>query len=114
MADNDCLFCKIIAGEIPTELVHQTERTVAFRDINPKAPLHVLVAPREHAPNAAATATADPSLVGELVTTAAAVAEAAGYDDYNLVINTGAEAGQTIFHTHLHVIAGKRLSSLPA
>ena len=114
VADNDCLFCKIVAGEIPSERVHETERTIAFRDINPKAPLHVLVAPREHAPNAAATAAADPSLVGELVTAAAAVARAEGYDDYNLVFNTGESAGQTIFHTHLHLLAGERIWSLPA
>lgn len=109
----DCLFCKIVAGEIPGEVVHTTERTVAFRDINAQAPTHVLVVPREHHPNAAALAAADPQTVAELVTTAAEVAEAEGYADYRLVFNTGADAGQTVFHTHLHVLAGRSFSWPP-
>ncbi|HEY0888563.1 MAG TPA: HIT domain-containing protein [Nocardioides sp.] len=103
----DCLFCRIIAGEIPGDFVHQDQRLVAFRDIAPKAPFHVLVAPREHQPHAAASAAADPTIVGELVTAADVVARAEGYDDYRLIFNTGADAGQTVFHTHLHVLAGK-------
>lgn len=112
--DPDCLFCKIATGEIPTEKVHEDDRVIAFRDINPKAPLHVLVAPKEHAPNAASTAAADPALVGAIVNAAAQVAEAEGYSEYNLVTNTGASAGQTIFHTHFHLLAGAKLTSLPA
>ena len=103
----DCLFCRIIAGEIPSDLVHSDDRVVAFRDIAPKAPFHVLVAPRDHQPHAAASAAADPTIVGELVTAADAVARAAGHEDYRLIFNTGADAGQTVFHTHLHVLAGK-------
>lgn len=110
----DCLFCRIVAGEVPSDTVHETERTIAFRDINPKAPLHVLVAPRDHAPNAASSAAADPTIIGELVTAAAAIAEAEGYAEYNLVTNTGRSAGQTIFHTHFHLLAGADLTSLPA
>jgi histidine triad (HIT) family protein len=108
----DCLFCKIVAGEIPAEIVHTTERTVAFRDISPKAPLHVLVVPRDHYANAAELAAADPVTTAALVTSAAAVAAAGGYDDYNLVFNTGAGAGQTIFHTHVHLLGGADLSGL--
>jgi histidine triad (HIT) family protein len=109
----DCLFCKIVAGEIPAEVVHTTERTVAFRDINPQAPTHVLVVPKEHYANAAELAAADPVSSAELVTAAAAVAAAEGHDDYNLVYNTGAGAGQTVFHAHVHLLAGKRLTALP-
>lgn len=112
--DESCLFCKIVAGEIPADLVHEDERMVAFRDIAPKAPLHVLVVPRDHQPNAATTAAGDPALIGELITTADAIAAEAGHRAYNLVFNTGAEAGQTVFHTHLHLLAGGKLTELPA
>ena len=110
---DDCLFCKVVAGEVPAEVVHVTERTVAFRDIDPQAPTHVLVVPREHHRDAAGLAAADPVASAELVTTAAAVAQAEGYADYRLVLNTGAGAGQTVFHTHLHVIAGRELAWPP-
>jgi histidine triad (HIT) family protein len=109
----DCLFCKIVAGEIPAEVVHTTERTVAFRDINAQAPTHVLVVPRDHHANAAALAAADPQASAELVTAAAAVAAAEGHDDYRLVYNTGAGVGQTVFHTHLHLLAGRRMTWPP-
>lgn len=101
-----------MAGEIPSDQVYADDRMVAFRDIAPKAPLHVLVVPREHAPNAAATAAAEPALVGALVTTADRIADEQGYDAYNLLFNTGAAAGQTIFHTHLHLLAGG-ITALP-
>ena len=104
---DDCLFCKIVSGEIPGEIVHTTERTVAFRDLNPQAPTHVLVVPRDHYENAAAVAAGDPATAAELVTTASAVATAEGHDDYRLVFNTGADAGQTVFHAHLHLLAGR-------
>ena len=109
----DCIFCKIVAGEIPGEIVHTTERTVAFRDLNPQAPVHVLVVPRAHFPNAAALAAGDPVASAELVSTAAAVATAEGYDDYRLVFNTGDDAGQTVFHTHLHLLAGRSFTWPP-
>ena len=109
----DCIFCKIVAGEIPGEIVHTTERTVAFRDLNPQAPLHVLVVPKQHFPNAAALAAGDPAASAELVTTAAAVATAEGYDDHRLVFNTGGDAGQTVFHAHLHVLAGRAMTWPP-
>lgn len=109
----DCIFCRIVAGDIPGEIVHTTERTVAFRDLNPQAPVHVLVVPKQHFPNAAALAAGDPVASAELVSTAAAVATAEGYDDYRLVFNTGADAGQTVFHTHLHLLAGRSFTWPP-
>jgi histidine triad (HIT) family protein len=109
----DCIFCKIVAGEIPGEIVHTTERTVAFRDLDPQAPLHVLVVPKQHFANAADLAAGDPAASAELVSTAAAVATAEGYDDYRLVFNTGADAGQSVFHTHLHLLAGRSLTWPP-
>jgi histidine triad (HIT) family protein len=109
----DCLFCKIVAGEIRGDVVHTTERTVAFRDLNAQAPTHVLIVPKDHYADAAELAAGDPVASAELVTTAAAVATAEGYDDYRLVFNTGPGAGQTVFHTHLHLLAGRPLSWPP-
>lgn len=103
----DCIFCKIVSGDLPAEVVHTTERTLAFRDLAPQAPVHVLVVPRDHYANAVELAAGDPEACAELVRTAAAVAVAEGYaEDYRLVFNTGAGAGQTVFHTHLHLMAG--------
>jgi len=111
---DDCLFCKIVSGDVPGDVVHTTERTVAFRDVDPQAPVHVLVVPRDHHPNAAAVAAADPATTAELVQTAAAVATAEGYaDDYRLVFNTGADAHQTVFHAHLHLLAGRSFTWPP-
>lgn len=109
----DCLFCKIVAGDIPGEVVHTTERTVAFRDVNPQAPLHVLVVPRDHYDNAAALAAGDSESLAEVLRTAAAVATSEGYDDYRMVFNTGTQAGQSVFHTHLHVLAGRSFTWPP-
>ncbi len=109
----DCLFCRIVAGEVPAEVVHVTERTVAFRDIAAQAPTHVLVVPRDHHRDAASLAAADPAVVAELVTTAAAVATAEGHQDYRLVLNTGEGAGQSVFHTHLHLLAGRAMTWPP-
>jgi len=109
----DCLFCKIVAGEIPGDIVHVTERTVAFRDVNPQAPTHVLVVPKAHHADAADLAAADPQASAELLTTAAAVAAAEGHTDYRLVFNTGPGVGQTVFHTHLHLLAGRPMTWPP-
>lgn len=106
-APPDCLFCKISAGEIPAEVVLDTDEVVAFRDLNPQAPTHVLVIPRDHASNAASTASRDEALVGKLVTAAGEVAVMEGLESYRMVLNTGADAGQTVFHTHLHVLGGR-------
>jgi histidine triad (HIT) family protein len=104
----DCLFCKIAIGEIAATLVHSDDRLLAFRDLNPQAPTHVLVIPREHYANAA-----DPALVGAMVTAARTIAaeEVGENSGYRLVFNTGSDAGQTIFHAHLHLLAGARLSA---
>lgn len=113
MSEEDCLFCKIIAGDIPADVVLSTDRAVAFRDLNPQAPTHVLVIPRDHHANAAETAAADPGGAAHLVEVAARVAEAEGLEDYRLVFNTGAGVGQTVFHTHLHVLGGRAMTWPP-
>ena len=111
--DPGCLFCRIVAGDVPGEIVHVTERTVAFRDINAQAPTHVLVVPRAHYRDAATLAAGDPETAAELLTTAAAIATADGHDDYRMVFNTGAGAGQSVFHAHLHLLAGRALTWPP-
>lgn len=105
----DCLFCKIIAGEIPGDIVARTDRVVAFRDIDPQAPTHILIIPVDHQPNAAATAAADPALAGELMIMAGRIAREEGLEEggYRLVANTGAGAQQTVFHTHWHLLGGR-------
>jgi histidine triad (HIT) family protein len=110
----NCLFCKIVAGDVPADVVHETDRTVAFRDIDAQAPTHVLVIPRNHEPNAAALAAADPDSLVDLMTTAAVVAEKEGLDKgYRMVFNTGAQAQQTVFHAHLHVLGGRPMTWPP-
>ena len=112
MADQ-CLFCRIVRGEIPARIVHETEHTVAFADINPQAPLHVLVIPREHVASLAEAR--DPALIGRLALAAAEIARAEGAEaaGYRTVINTNADAGQTVFHLHLHLLAGRRMKWPP-
>jgi histidine triad (HIT) family protein len=110
---DECLFCRIVAGEIPADVVSETEGAVAFRDLNPQAPLHVLVVPRTHAADAAALADAEPGTVAELTAVARRVATEAGHESYRLVFNTGPEAGQTVFHAHLHVLAGRAMTWPP-
>ncbi|GAA3445254.1 histidine triad nucleotide-binding protein [Planomonospora venezuelensis] len=115
VSEADCLFCRIVAEEIPAEIVHETGRTLAFRDIDPKAPTHVLVIPKDHYPDAAALAAADHGLADEVIKAAHAVAEQEGIagSGYRLVFNTGAQAGQTVFHVHGHVLGGRGLSWPP-
>jgi len=105
----DCLFCRIVAGEIPSQQVRAGERTYAFRDVQPQAPTHVLIVPREHYANAAELAAARPELVAELVADAAAVAAEEGLTDrgYRLVFNTGPDAQQSVQHVHLHLLGGR-------
>ncbi|MDT0201084.1 histidine triad nucleotide-binding protein [Nocardioides sp. AE5] len=111
--DPDCIFCKIVAGEIPATIVHASDDSVAFRDVAPQAPTHVLVIPRSHYENAAALADHEPATLADLFTTARAVAEAEGLAGYRAVFNTGAAAQQTVFHAHLHVIGGRELTWPP-
>lgn len=108
----DCVFCKILAGEIPADIVAESENTVAFRDISPKAPVHVLVIPREHQPDIASLAAASPHVAAEMLAQTRAVATQEGYEDYNTIFNTGAGAGQSVFHAHAHVLAGVDVSKL--
>ena len=110
---DDCVFCAIAAGDLPADVVHQTDTVVAFRDLDPVAPTHVLVVPRRHEPDAAALAQAAPETVAELVRVARAVAEGDGLEDYRLVFNTGAGVGQTVFHVHLHVLGGRAMTWPP-
>lgn len=111
--DADCLFCKIVAGEIPATIVAETDHTVAFRDINAQAPTHVLVIPRLHEPDIASLAAAAPEAAAALLVETRRVAESEGHESYRLVFNTGADAGQTVFHAHGHVLAGRDLTWPP-
>ena len=109
------MFCKILAGEIPAIAVMETRRTFAFRDINPTAPTHVLVIPREHIENAATVESQHGDVLAEMLTTARAVAEAEGIAErgYRLVFNIGKESGNTVPHLHLHVIGGRIMAWPP-
>ncbi|SDQ04712.1 HIT domain-containing protein [Quadrisphaera sp. DSM 44207] len=107
--DPECLFCRLVAGEVPVDVVSRTERVVAFRDIDPQAPVHVLVVPVDHHRDAAALAAADPSLLAEVVAAADAVGAAECDHQYRLVWNTGPQAGQSVFHVHAHVLGGRPL-----
>lgn len=109
----DCLFCRVVSGEIAATVVRESERTVAFRDISPQAPTHVLVVPREHHPDIASLAAVDADALAELVAEAAAVAAREGLTDYRLVFNTGPQAGQTVFHVHGHVLGGRDMAWPP-
>jgi len=111
----ECLFCAIAAGEIPATRVVETDRVVAFRDINPQAPIHVLVISKAHYPDVEALAAADSGLLGEVITEAHRVAAAEGVSDsgYRVVFNTGEHAGQTVPHVHAHVLGGRTLTWPP-
>lgn len=111
----DCLFCKIIDGQIPATLVHQDDRLIAFKDVNPQAALHVLIVPRRHIATLNDLQAGDDGLVGEMVRRAAAIAVGHGYDarGYRMVFNCNADAGQTVWHIHLHLLAGRRLAWPP-
>jgi histidine triad (HIT) family protein len=115
MAEQNCLFCRIVAGEIPADIVHQDERCVAFRDINPQAPVHVLVIPRDHMESLDEASQRDEAMLGHLLRVAARVANEQGLSEsgYRTVINTGAGAGQSVFHLHLHVLGGRSLNWPP-
>jgi len=112
--DPDCLFCRIVANQIPATVVHETKTTLAFRDIAPKAPVHVLVIPKDHHPDVASLARADPSVAADVLAAAAAVAEAEGVlaDGFRLIFNNGAWAGQEVFHVHAHVLGGRPLGPM--
>jgi histidine triad (HIT) family protein len=115
VTDPDCLFCRIVAGEIPSTRVYETDEVYAFADISPQAPVHVLVVPKDHHRDAGSLGASDPALAGRLLEAAAAVAEQQGVADggYRVVFNTGAGAGQTVFHVHAHVLGGRPLGWPP-
>lgn len=113
-ASDDCIFCKIVAGDIPAEIVHQSDTTIAFRDLNPQAPTHVLVIPRSHYPNAAALAQGEPATAAHLFDAAREIAEQEGLEGgYRLVLNTGRDAHQTVFHVHMHLLGGRAMGWPP-
>lgn len=111
---NDCLFCKIVKKEIPSETVVETDRALAFKDINPAAPTHVLVIPKEHIASAQELSPAQGELLGELFELMAKIATDAGLDrGHRLVTNIGPEAGQSVEHLHFHVLGGRAMSWPP-
>ncbi len=105
---SECLFCRIVDGDIPAAIVHEGERVIAFRDVAPKAPTHVLIIPREHHVNVTALGASEPEALLELVAVADQISHREGHTGaYRLVFNTGAEVGQSVFHVHGHVLAGR-------
>ena len=111
----DCLFCRIIAGEVSSDIVYRDERCIAFRDINPQAPVHVLVIPNEHIESLDDASQRDEALLGHLLRVAARVANEQGLSEtgYRTAINTGAGAGQSVFHLHVHVLGGRSFTWPP-
>ena len=115
MSDQNCLFCKIIAGEIPGDFIHQDDRSLVIRDINPQAPTHLLVIPREHIESLDDASQKDEMLLGHLLRVGARGANQAGLGEsgYRTVINTGAGAGHSVFHLHVHVLGGRAMTWPP-
>lgn len=111
--DDNCLFCKIVKGEIPAEIVFRNENVVAFNDISPQAPTHILIVPTLHVSNAAELAKSSPTITAALLSAAGEIAAARGLIGYRSVFNTGAEAGQSVFHAHLHLLGGRALAWPP-
>jgi histidine triad (HIT) family protein len=113
-AASECLFCRIIARQVPAEIIHETSSTLAFRDIRPQAPTHVLVIPKEHQPDVVALAASSPQGVAELFEAVGAVARLEGLEPgYRSVFNTGALAQQEVFHAHVHVLGGRAMTWPP-
>ncbi len=111
----DCIFCKIVKKEIQATLVHEDEISVAFRDINPKAPTHVLVIPKKHIRSVVEADEADNALLGHLIHVANGIAKKEGISEkgFRLVVNSGLESGQSIWHIHLHLLGGRKMSWPP-
>ena len=111
---NSCVFCRIAAGKAPARTVYEDDRIIAFDDIHPMAPTHILVIPRRHIENVAQAEAADASLLGEMMLAAAKIAQAEGIGgEFRLVTNSGAGAGQSIFHLHMHLLGGRRMGWPP-
>ena len=109
----DCIFCQIAAGKIPSQVLYQDEELVAFRDINPQAPVHILIIPKRHIPSLAQLTHAESAIAGDMVKAANHLAREEGISKagYRLVINTGQEGGQGVSHLHLHLLGGRKLSN---
>ncbi|MBN4069260.1 histidine triad nucleotide-binding protein [Beggiatoa alba] len=112
---SDCLFCKLINGDIPTDIVYQDDDVFAFRDVNPQAPIHILVIPKQHIATINDTDESHQAVLGKLVLTAKKIAKEQGIADngYRLVVNCNQDGGQTVFHIHLHLLGGRSLSWPP-
>lgn len=115
MSEDSCLFCRIIAGEIPGDFVHQDDRSIVIRDVNPQAPTHLLVIPLEHIESLDEASQKDEPLLGHLLRVGARVANEAGLEEsgYRTVVNTGAGAGQSVFHLHVHILGGRSFNWPP-
>ena len=115
MSENDCLFCKIASGEIDANVIHETDDVIAFRDINPQAPTHVLIIPKRHIATINDVSADDAETVGKLYVAARDIAAAEGIAEpgYRAVMNCNAAAGQTVFHIHLHLLGGRDLGWPP-
>ncbi|MBR6439825.1 MAG: histidine triad nucleotide-binding protein [Aeriscardovia sp.] len=109
-SEKDCVFCKIAAGEIPSQKVYEDDRVLAFKDLHPMAKVHVLVIPKKHYRDVGEVASADPDLLAHIVEVAEKIAEEEYNGSYRLVFNTGLDAGQTVFHAHAHVLTGERMA----
>ena len=109
----DCLFCRIAAGEIPSDIVHADDRVVVFRDVNPRAPTHLLAISRRHIPSAAELTDGDGDLLAALFGALRNVAAEAGVNGYRIVTNVGPDAGQSVFHLHFHLLAGRSMAWPP-
>jgi histidine triad (HIT) family protein len=112
---NDCLFCSIVAGDIPADVIARSDGAIAFRDVDPQAPVHVLIIPTQHFDDVPSVAEADPRLAGELLSLAALVARQEGVNatGHRLVANTGVEGGQSVGHAHIHLLGGRGLTWPP-
>jgi histidine triad (HIT) family protein len=112
---SDCLFCAIVEGEIPADVVHSDDDVLAFRDVHPQAPVHILVIPKAHHATAAELSAADPALAGRVLQVAGGIAAREGIDasGYRIVTNTGESAGQSVLHVHFHVLGGRALTWPP-
>jgi histidine triad (HIT) family protein len=114
MPDQNCLFCRIVNGEANARRVYESDTVVAFHDINPQAPTHILVVPRKHIAMIAEADDDDRAIMGDLLLSAKMIAEQEGIGDgYRLVINNGVKAGQSVFHVHLHLLGGRRMKWPP-
>lgn len=115
MNEHDCLFCKIAAGDIPAQIVHETDYTVAFRDINPQAPVHALVIPKRHIASINDLEEGDAEIIGKLFLAARDIAAEEGFAEpgYRVTMNCNAAAGQTVFHVHLHLLGGREFTWPP-